>query len=62
MKRTMIQHARETIVMADSSKFGKSTATRFARFEDVDRVVADIKADANTVAEMEKAGVEVVLA
>jgi DeoR family fructose operon transcriptional repressor len=58
----MISHARETIVMVDSSKFGKSSATRFARFEDIDRVVADINADAKIVAEMEKAGVEVVLA
>ena len=62
VKRTMISHARETIVMVDSSKFGKSSATRFARFEDIDRVVADINADAKIVAEMEKAGVEVVLA
>ena len=62
VKRKMIAHARETIVMVDSSKFGKSFATRFAKLNEIDRVVTDIGADNAAVQEMEKAGIEVVLA
>ncbi|CAN2236255.1 DeoR/GlpR family DNA-binding transcription regulator [Candidatus Planktophila dulcis] len=62
MKRKMIAHSRETIMVADSSKFGKSCASRFARFEDVDRIVTDLGVDQGIIAEMEKVGVEVVLA
>jgi DeoR family fructose operon transcriptional repressor len=62
MKRKMIAHARETIVMVDSSKFGKSYATRFANFEDIDRVITDMGADNTAVQELEKSGIEVVLA
>lgn len=62
VKRKMIAHARETIVMVDSSKFGKSFATRFAKLSEIDRVVTDIGADNAAVQEIEKAGIEVVLA
>jgi DeoR/GlpR family transcriptional regulator of sugar metabolism len=62
MKRKMIAHSRETIMVADSSKFGKSCASRFARFEEVDRIVTDLGVDQGIIAEMEKVGVEVVLA
>jgi DeoR family fructose operon transcriptional repressor len=62
VKRAIIAHSRETIVMVDSSKFGKSSATRFARFDDVDRVVCDLTAEQEVIASLEKSGVEVVLA
>uniref|UniRef100_UPI0040498297 DeoR/GlpR family DNA-binding transcription regulator n=1 Tax=Candidatus Planktophila sp. TaxID=2175601 RepID=UPI0040498297 len=62
VKRKMIAHARETILMADSSKFGKSFATRFAKLSEIDRVITDIGADNSSVQEMEKSGIEVVLA
>ena len=62
VKRKMIAHSRETIMVADGSKFGKSCASRFARFEDVDRIVTDLGVDQEIIAEIEKAGVEVVLA
>jgi DeoR family fructose operon transcriptional repressor len=62
VKRRMIAHARETIVMADKSKFGKSSATRFAKFEDIDRMICDVAVDQGSVSAMESAGVEVVLA
>jgi DeoR family fructose operon transcriptional repressor len=62
VKRKMISHARETILMVDSSKFGKSFATRFAKLNEIDRVITDIGADNSSVQEMEKSGIEVVLA
>jgi len=62
VKRKMIAHARETIVMVDSSKFGKSFATRFAKLIEIDRVITDIDADNNDVQKLEKSGIEVVLA
>jgi len=62
VKRKMIAHARETILMVDSSKFGKSFATRFAKLSEIDRVVTDLGADNTAVQELEKVGIEVVLA
>ena len=62
VKRKMIAHSREIIMVADASKFGKSCASRFARFEDVDRIVTVLGVYQEIIAEIEKAGVEVVLA
>ena len=62
VKRKMIAHARETILMVDSSKFGKSYATRFAKLTDIDRVITDMDADNTEVQKLEKSGIEVVLA
>ena len=50
------------VVRADSSKLGREQLVRYAAIEDVDVLVTDEGADPGVVAELEKAGVEVVLA
>lgn len=62
VKRKMIAHSRETIMMADGSKFGKTCASRFARISDVDRFVTDLAVDQELIFTVEKEGVEVVFA
>jgi DeoR family transcriptional regulator, fructose operon transcriptional repressor len=49
-------------VLADSSKLGREHLVRYAAIEDVDILVTDEGADPAVVAELEKAGIEVVLA
>ena len=62
VKRKMIANSKETIMIADSSKFGKSCASRFARITDVDRIVTDLGVDNKVIAKIETEGVEVVFA
>lgn len=62
VKRKMIAHSRETIMMADGSKFGKTCASRFALISDVDRFVTDLAVDQELIFTVEKVGVEVVFA
>jgi DeoR family fructose operon transcriptional repressor len=61
-KRAMSRAAQRVIVLADSSKLGREHLVRFAAMEDVDVLVTDREADPEAVAELEKAGIEVVLA
>jgi DeoR family fructose operon transcriptional repressor len=62
VKRAMVRSGQRVIVLADSSKLGRENLVRFAAIEDVDVLVTDEFADPGMVAELEKAGVEVVLA
>jgi len=62
VKRAMVRSGQRVVVLADSSKLGREHLVRFAAIEDVDVLVTDEGADPETVAELEKAGVEVVLA
>ena len=50
------------IVLADSSKLGREHLVRFAAVEDVDVLVTDGEADPGVVAELEKMGIEVLVA
>jgi DeoR family fructose operon transcriptional repressor len=61
-KRAMVRAAQRSVVLADSSKLGREHLVRFAALEDVDVLVTDAEADAATVAELEQAGIEVVVA
>jgi DeoR family transcriptional regulator, fructose operon transcriptional repressor len=61
-KRAMTQAAQRVVVLADSSKLGREHLVRFAGLEDVDVLVTDADADHASVAELEAAGLEVVLA
>jgi DeoR family fructose operon transcriptional repressor len=61
-KRAMARAASRVVVLADSSKLGREHLVRFAAVEDVDALVTDSGADPDTVARLEDAGVEVVLA
>ena len=62
VKRAMVRAGQRVVVLADSSKLDREHLVRFAATEDVDVLVTDSEADTAVVAELEKAGVEVVLA
>jgi DeoR family fructose operon transcriptional repressor len=62
VKRAMVRAGQRVVVLADSSKLDREHLVRFAVPEDVDVLVTDAEADPGVVAELEKAGVEVVLA
>ena len=62
VKRAMVRAGQRVVVLADSSKLGREHLVRYAAVEDVDVLVTDEGADPDVVAELEKAGVEVVLA
>ena len=61
-KRAMVRAGQRVVVLADSTKLGREHLVRFAAVEDVDVLVTDAGADPGVVAELEKAGIEVVVA
>jgi DeoR family transcriptional regulator, fructose operon transcriptional repressor len=61
-KRAMTGAAQRVIVLADSSKLGREHMVRFAAVEDVDVLVTDADAEPEIISDLEKAGIEVVLA
>jgi DeoR family fructose operon transcriptional repressor len=61
-KRAMVRAAQRSVVLADSSKLGREHLVRFAALEDVDALVTDGDADPAAIAELEQAGIEVVVA
>lgn len=62
VKRAMVRAGQRVVVLADSSKLGREQLMRFAPMEEVDVLVTDTDADPELVAQLEKAGVEVVQA
>jgi DeoR family fructose operon transcriptional repressor len=62
VKRAMVRAGQRVIVLADSSKLNRETLVRFAAPEDVDVLVTDDGADQETLAVLDKAGIEVVVA
>ena len=62
VKRAMVRAGHRVVVLADSSKLGREHLVRFAAPEEVDVLVTDSGAGPAAVAELEDAGVEVVLA
>jgi DeoR family fructose operon transcriptional repressor len=62
VKRAMVRSGQRVVVLADSSKLGREHLVRYAAVDEVDVLVTDDGADPEIVAELEKAGVEVVLA
>jgi DeoR family fructose operon transcriptional repressor len=58
----MARAAQRTVVLADSSKLGREHLVRFAAVADVDVLVTDADADPQTVADLQNAGIEVVVA
>jgi DeoR family fructose operon transcriptional repressor len=61
-KQAMSRAAQRTVVLADSSKLGREHLVRFAAIEDVDVLVTDSEADPAVVADLQDAGIEVVVA
>lgn len=62
VKRAMVRAGQRVVVLADSSKLGREHLVRYAAVDDVDVLVTGRNADPELVADLEKAGVEVVLA
>jgi DeoR family transcriptional regulator, fructose operon transcriptional repressor len=62
VKRAMVRAGQRVVVLADSSKLGREHLVRFAAPDEVDVLVTDSAADPATVADLEAAGIEVVLA
>ena len=61
-KRAILACARRKIVLADSTKIGLETAVRFASLADIDTLVTDRDIDRTDRRDLEKAGLEVVVA
>lgn len=61
-ERAMMQCADQTIVVADSSKFGHSSLARLCGLSEVQTVVADIGLDECWQDELQKAGVRLLMA
>lgn len=62
LRRLMIEHARQVIVVADHSKFGVVAFTRIAPLDDIDVVVTDDGLSEEVVRQFREAGVDVVVA
>lgn len=61
-KRAMIRAAERTVVLADSTKLGREHLVRFASPAEIDVLVTDSGADAETLAALRSAGMEVLVA
>jgi DeoR family fructose operon transcriptional repressor len=62
VKRALIQSARRTVLLADASKFDREFTVRFAELSDVDVIVTDPSAPPRMIAELERHGIEVIVA
>jgi DeoR family transcriptional regulator of aga operon len=52
----------KTIVLADSSKFGKKGFGKIAALEDVDMIISDSGLSEHYIQKLEEKGIEVILA
>lgn len=62
LHRQIIHNASQTIVLADSSKFGIRGTTNVCTLQDIDILITDSKAPADYIRLIEQAGVQVMLA
>lgn len=61
LNRIMIQSAQKTIVLADSSKFGKRGFSKIVALEDIDQIITDSKITAPTAKRIEEMGIELTI-
>ncbi len=61
LNRKMIQSAQKTIVLADSSKFGKRGFGRICGLEDVEQIITDSGISPHTVDALKGMGIEVTI-
>ena len=62
LNRSMIRTAQKTIVLADSSKFGRRGFARICSMDDVDMIITDSHISAQLVREIEELGIELIVA
>ncbi|MBV9231197.1 MAG: DeoR/GlpR transcriptional regulator [Chloroflexi bacterium] len=61
-KRVMIERARQSIVVADHTKFGKVMLTTVTSLSAIDMIITDASVDREIVARLRQIGVEIVIA
>ena len=62
LNRSMIRTAQKTIVLADSSKFGRRGFARICSMDDIDMIITDSHISAQLVREIEELGIELIVA
>ena len=62
LHRQLIKNARQSIVLADSSKLGLRAVVNVCPLEDIDIVITDSSAPKQVVKALEQAGVQVIVA
>lgn len=62
LNKSMIQAAQKTIVLTDSSKFGRRGFGKICGLEAIDQIITDNKIPSKTVQSLEDMGIEVTLA
>ncbi|WP_019968792.1 DeoR/GlpR family DNA-binding transcription regulator [Segatella maculosa] len=62
LNREMIHTAQKTIVLADSSKFGRRGFARICGMDDVDMIITDAHVSPTIAAAIEELGIELVIA
>ena len=62
LNRVMMQTAQKTIVLADSSKFGRRGFSKISDMEDVDHIITDSRIPPSTALRLEKMGIELTIA
>ena len=61
INRTMIQTAQKTIVLADSTKFGRRGFAKISNIEDVDMIITDNRLPMATRQQVEAMGIDLVI-
>lgn len=62
LNRVMMQTAQKTIVLADSSKFGRQGFSKIADMEDIDQIITDSKIPPTTAKRIEEMGIILTIA
>lgn len=61
LNRKMIDASQKTIILVDSSKFGKRGFGKICGIEDIEQVITDANVSAHTIKSLESMGVEVTI-
>lgn len=62
LNRVMMEKAQKTIVLADSSKFGKRGFAKICNLEDIDMIITDRGIAESTRRQIEELGIDIVIA
>ena len=62
LNRSMMQAAQKTVVLADSSKFGRRGFAKISGLEDIDIIITDSKIPQFVANKIEEMGIELIIA